>query len=223
MTPVTSMTGLAATLAAHPLLPSAWVQQKLCYYANSEACQTTDPEFERIVGVFKSSGYSWNALIRTIFASPLLTYAAPTSTAEQTREVVAVSRRDNLCAALNDRLGLTDVCALDALSEVSAKTTLPVIVSGLPSDGYGRDAVAPVLPNQPTALFPRRHGDASAKPSRRSSSTPHTPRRALKQWSSSSPPGAAIADFVDTLAGADAERPPIRAGPGRCNRNTTPP
>ena len=84
--------------------------QKLAYYANSVACDPTDPELQRIVGVFQSSGYSWNALVRELLSSPLTTYATPTTTAATNGEVVAVSRRDHLCAALNARLGFVDVC-----------------------------------------------------------------------------------------------------------------
>jgi hypothetical protein len=196
VTPVTSVGALASTLASHPLLPSAWVE-KLCYYANSEACQTNDPEFERLVGVFKSSGYSWSALVRAFFASPIVTYASATQTAVQSGEVVAVSRRDALCAALDDRLGLNDVCALDALSKVSNKTTVPLIVSGLPSDGYGRGAVAPVLPNQPT-LFYRAGTENICEAVAAMVIDAPSPAAGVKQWSSGQPT-AAITDFVETV------------------------
>jgi hypothetical protein len=196
VTPVTSVTALASTLATHPLLPAAWVQ-KLCYYANSEACQTTDPEFQRLVGVFKSSGYSWNALVRALFGSPLVTYASPTATSLQSGEVVAVSRRDALCAALDDRLGLNDVCALDALSQVSNKTTVPLIVSGLPSDGYGRGAVAPVLPNQPT-LFYRAGTENICEAVAAQVIDAPSPAAGVMQWSSTQATPA-IADFVQTV------------------------
>jgi hypothetical protein len=195
VTPVTSIAAFGATLAAHPLLASGWVE-KLCYYANSEACQATDPEFERIVGVFKSSGYSWNALVQALFASPLVTYATSTQTGAA-GEVVAVARRDALCAALDDRLGLTDVCALDALSKVSNKTTVPLIVSGLPSDGYGRGAVAPVLPNQPT-LFYRAGTENICEAVAGMVIDAQSPGPGVKQWSSTQPT-AAISDFVQTV------------------------
>ena len=196
VTPVTSVADLGATLAKHPLLPSGWVE-KLCYYASSEACQPTDPEFLRIVGVFKSSGYSWSTLVHELMTSPLVTYATPTQTAAQNGEVVAVSRRDALCAALDARLGLSDVCALDAFSGVSGKTTVPEIVSGLPSDGYGRGAVAPVLPNQPT-LFYRAGTENICEAVSAMVVDAASPPAGSKQWSSSSP-AAAIADFVATL------------------------
>jgi hypothetical protein len=194
--PVTTIAGLGSTLASHPLVPSAWVQ-KLCYYANSSACQTSDPEFKRIVGVFTSSNLSWSALVRELFASPLITYAGPTQTAAANGQVVAVARRDALCAALDERLGLTDVCALNALSAVSNKTTIPQIVSGLPSDGYGRGAVAPVLPNQPT-LFYRADTENICEAVAAMVVDPTSPPAGVTHWSSAQA-SVAIGDFVQTL------------------------
>jgi hypothetical protein len=171
--------------------------QKLCYYADSAPCDPADPEFQRIVGVFTGSGFSWGALVRAFFASPLVTYAAPTQSATEAGQVVAVARRDALCAALDERLGLTDVCALDALSNVSTKATVPQIVSGLPSDGYGRGAVAPVLPNQPT-LFYRAGTENICEAVAAMVIDAASPAAGVKQWSSAQP-GAAVADFVATL------------------------
>jgi hypothetical protein len=124
--------------------------QKLCYYANSAPCLATDPEFSRIVSVFQQ-GYQWDALVQELFSSPLTTHAKPTQTTALA-EVVSVSRRDHLCAALNFRLGLTDVCGLSVLTSGKA-TTVTEIAGGLPSDGYGRGATVPVLPNNPTLFY----------------------------------------------------------------------
>ena len=60
----------------------------------------------RVVGLFASSGWSWSVLVRELVASPLVTHAAHTKTLDDTGGVVAVSRRDHLCAAWNARLGL---------------------------------------------------------------------------------------------------------------------
>ncbi|MCH2109716.1 MAG: hypothetical protein MK135_10320, partial [Polyangiaceae bacterium] len=51
----------AARIAEHPLFSAAWVQ-KLCYYANSQACDEDDPEFIRLVTEFQSSGYDMKKL-----------------------------------------------------------------------------------------------------------------------------------------------------------------
>jgi hypothetical protein len=209
--PVFNLGDLTATLAQHPLFAPAWVQ-KLCYYANSTPCETGDPEFQRVVGVFKSSNFSWNALVRELLSSPLTTHAAPTQTATDQGEVIAVSRRDHLCAALDARLGLTDVCGLDALTKAQTHTTVPEIVGGLPSDGYGRGAVAPVLPNAPTLFY--RAGVENICEAVADlvvdAAQPESPD--TKQYSSAQP-DAAIADFVATLMALEPSDP--RAAPAQ--------
>jgi hypothetical protein len=204
--PVASIDDFAATLATHPLVAQGWAQ-KLCYYVNSTPCAADDPEFQRVVGVFKSSNLSWNALVKALVTSPLTTNVKETKTTAPSGQVVAVARRDHLCAALDSRLGLADVCGRDLLTAHAAKTVVPEIVSGLPSDGYGRGSVAPVLPNQPTLFY--RAGLENicgavadlvidAKPN---SNSPNA-----KQWQSSAA-DAAIADFVATVMGLAASDP----------------
>lgn len=150
--PVTSMSDLGDVLAAHPLFAKAWAQ-KLCYYANSSPCDSADPEFQRVVTAFQNSELSWNTLVAELFSSPLVTNANETQTADGSGEVVAVSRRDHLCAALDNRLGISDLCGLKAVTKKQQQATVAQIASGLPSDGYGRGSTIPVLPNQPTLFY----------------------------------------------------------------------
>ena len=194
--PVSSIDDFADILATHPLLPTAWTQ-KLCYYANSQPCLEDDPEFIRVVGVFQSSNMSWNVLVKELLSSPLTTNASPTKTTEQS-QVVAVVRRDHLCAALNNRLGLSDVCKLDTQSNAKA-STISEIVSGLPSDGYGRGSTVPVLPNQAT-LFYRAglENVCEAVSMKVIDATPDPTQPNAKNWSSAQP-DAAIADFVQLI------------------------
>jgi hypothetical protein len=194
--PVQTVDDLAAQLAHHPLFAEAWAQ-KLCYYVNSAACVSDDPELQRVIGVFESSGHSWNALVRELVTSPLTTHAVETKTATTTGEVVAVSRRDHLCAALDDRLGFADVCGLDVLNVKKQRTVIPEIVSGLPSDGYGRGSSVPVLPNQPT-LFYRAATEnvceaVAAQVIDVAAAAPGT-----RHWSSADP-DVAIKDFVQII------------------------
>jgi hypothetical protein len=193
---------LANILATHPLFAQAWVQ-KLCYYANSSACDASDPAFLQIVSDFTSSNYAWNSLVKELLSSPIVTNAVETATAAQNGEVVAVSRRDHLCAALNARLGFTDVCGLTALyaKGTASKQTIPEIVSGLPSDGYGRGAVAPVLPNQPTLFFRSATENICEAVAAQVIDVPVAAQTAgVMQWSSSQP-NAAITDFVSLVMG----------------------
>ncbi len=193
---VGSAADLGATLAAHPLFAPAWAQ-KLCYYANSSACETDDPEFMRVVSVFQSSGYSWNALVKELLSSPLTTNASPTKTTVDNGEVIAVSRRDHLCAALDARLGFADVCGLDAQTKQQAQGVIPQIVSGLPSDGYGRGGTAPVLPDQPTLFYRAGTENICALVAAQVIDTAK-PQSGVKQWTSADP-DTAIADFVHVV------------------------
>ena len=139
-----------------------------------------------------------------------------TATATQNGEVVAVSRRDHLCAALNARLGFTDVCGLDSLyaKGTPRRRRSPRSSPGCPSDGYGRGAVAPVLPNQPTLFF--RAGDREHLRGGRGAGHRRADRRSrrpgVKQWSSAQPTPA-IADFVSLIMGLTTSDP--RAAPAQ--------
>ncbi len=196
--PVTSVADLGSTLAAHPFFAGAWVE-KLCYYANSGPCDAADPEFQRLVSLFQASNYSWNTLVAELFASPLTTNAAPTETTTAHGEVVAVSRRDHLCAALDNRLGLSDVCGLKATTKKQLTATVPQIVSGLPSDGYGRGSTIPVLPNQPSLFYRAATENICAAVAAQVIDVAAAKRTDGGTTWSSSDPDSAIADFISTI------------------------
>jgi hypothetical protein len=196
--PVTTVADLGHTLANHPLLASGWAE-KLCYYVNSEPCDPDDPEFLAIVKLFQSSNYSWGTLVKAVVTSPITTHTASTRTATTNGEVVAVSRRDHLCAAWNARLGLADVCGLDSNKSAGTPPGMSSIVTGLPSDGYGRGSVAPVLPNQPSLFF-RAGTENLCELIATQVIDSKTPPPGAKTWSSTAP-DAAIADFVHLVMG----------------------
>jgi hypothetical protein len=193
--PMSTLDDFANDLATHPQFARAWVQ-KLCYYANSSPCSYDDPEFQRVVSVFVDSNYQWDTLVRELFASPLITHASRTMTADTNGVVVAVTRIDHLCAALNHRLGLTDACVLDPLNHVPPPrtSTIEKVTGGLPSDGYGRGAVVPVLPNEPSLFFRAAVENICIGIANQviDGTTP--------KWTSSNP-DAAIADFVSVMMG----------------------
>jgi len=193
--PVRTIDDFAQQLANHPLVPEAW-GQKLCYYANSAPCNPTDDEFKRVLGAFKDSGMSWNTLVRELLASPITTNASKTSTGATNGNVVAVSRRDHLCSALNNRLGFVDICQLDATLGGRAQSGIAQIISGMPSDGYGRGSTVPVLPNQPTLFYRAGLENVCASVAAMVIDAAPTPAQpGVKQWSSTKP-DVAIADFV---------------------------
>jgi len=194
---VSSVLDFGNVLANHPLLAQGWAQ-KLCAYVNSEACATNDPEFQRIATLFQSSNFSWNGLVKAMVTSPITTHSEKTTTATTNGEIVAVARRDHLCAAWNARLGFSDACGLDARTK-NPNPTIAQIVTGLPSDGYGRGSVMPVLPNQPT-LFYRAATENLCEQIALEVIDNKTPPPNVKTWSSAQP-DVAIADFVHLVIG----------------------
>ena len=154
-----TMYDLGKQIAIHPKFQIAWAQ-KLCAWANSGACLANDPELLRIAAVFASSNYNWNSLVHELFTSPLVTYLAATKTTETNGAPVAIARRAQLCATLSNRLGLPDVCGLQALQAGSCATncpprgnTVPAIATNLPSDGYSRGAVSALYVNNPDPFY----------------------------------------------------------------------
>lgn len=193
-----SVFDLATILSSHPLFASAWVQ-KLCEYANSQPCEANDPEFLRIVKDFQNSSYSWNALVADVLSSPLTTGATVTQTTADEGQTVAVARRDHLCAAINFRFGFDDICAL-LPTTTAISPTIAQIAQGLPSDGYGRGAVAPVLPNMPTLFYRAGTENICEALAGLLIDVPAAKQVARVAWSSANA-SAAIADFVQTVMG----------------------
>jgi hypothetical protein len=165
----TSMAGLGPLLlqatdqdttdAGGPLpLFALSVAQQLCYWANSNACSASDPVFRGIVADFVSSNYNFPALVKELFSSPLMTGAAATATYpadSNGNETVPVSiaRQAHLCAALSNRMGLSDVCALQAAVPTSAQTTTLTVAGSVAADAFSRGSQTPVTPVYPDLFY----------------------------------------------------------------------
>jgi hypothetical protein len=203
--PYKTISDLGTQLAAHVMYPGAWAQ-KLCFYANSQACDPSDTEFQNIVSDFKNGG-QWKTLVEDIFSSPITTNAVATMTATTEGELVSVARRDHLCTLINARLGLTDACGLDIVTTKNL-TGIPQIAAGLPSDGYGRGAPIPVLPAQPTLFF-RAGIENICEDVANEIIDATNPPVGAKTYSSASQAtvDAAIADFVGNLMGLTPDNP----------------
>jgi len=211
--PVRTIAEFAQALARHPLVAPGWVQ-KLCYHFNSAGCDEDDPEFQRLVKLFRDSGHAWNPLVKALATSPLVTHAAETRTARTAGEVVSVARRDQFCTALAARLELGDPCGLTGAANLfapEAPTAIPRIAMGLPSDGYGRGEVTPILPNDPTLFFVAGLENI-CKEVAEVVVDPKPGERPARRWSSDQP-DAAIDSFVVTVMGL--ARPDARAEQAR--------
>ena len=122
----------ASTLAAHPDFATGWVQ-KLCYWANSQACDQADPEFRRVTQAFVASGYKFKRLLVELLSSPLVTYAETSEHPGAAAPFVSITRKQHLCQLLSTRLGVDDACR-----EARAFAGL------IPEDDFSRGSAEPV-------------------------------------------------------------------------------
>jgi hypothetical protein len=134
------------------------VAQQLCYWANSNACSPSDSSFRGIVADFVSSNYNFPSLVKELFSSPLLTGAAATSTYPADSNgnetvPVSISRQAHLCAALSNRMGISDVCALQAAVPTSAQTTTLTVAGSVAADAFSRGSQTPVTPAYPDMFY----------------------------------------------------------------------
>jgi hypothetical protein len=150
---------LAEAMAAHPRFPIAWTQ-KLCRLANSSSCSEDDPEFLRVVQIFRDSHFNFKTLVRELYSSPIVTFASRTKTSDDAGVTVGISRREALCATLQNRLGLTDVCGLSSfiparnLNAAQARMLVARnLAMAVPGDGYSRGAETPLMPHDPNLFF----------------------------------------------------------------------
>jgi hypothetical protein len=78
-------------------------------------------------------------------------------------------------------------------------STISTIVSGMPSDGYGRGSTVPVLPNQPTLFYRAGIENVCAQIAPQLiDATANPDQPGVKKWSSKEP-DAAISDFVSIV------------------------
>ncbi|MFZ5892461.1 MAG: hypothetical protein ACOY0T_15485 [Myxococcota bacterium] len=127
--------------------------QRLCFFANSTACSESDPEFRRIALSFQNSNFNFVALLKELFSSPLVTGASKTASFADGGVPISISRRDQLCAALSNRLGRPDLCALAAALPTSAQSSIQRTAAAVPADTFSRGSESPVTPSDPTLFY----------------------------------------------------------------------
>jgi hypothetical protein len=127
--------------------------QKLCFFANSAPCVESDPEFRRIALAFQNSTFSFPTLLTELLSSPLVTGLADTATFDQQGMTISVARRDQICAALSNRLGKPDLCALAVPLPASAQAATMKIATSVAADAFSRGAESPVTPTDPTPFY----------------------------------------------------------------------
>jgi hypothetical protein len=143
---------LAKTLASHPRFQLAWAS-KLYFWASSTPAMEDDPELMRIADVFVKANYDFKTLAREVFSSPLLTLAAGTKTTQTNGVILSIARRDQFCAALSNRMGLTDVCGMETVKPTGAQNTIASRALLMPVDTYYRAYALPSYPTNPDLFF----------------------------------------------------------------------
>jgi hypothetical protein len=129
---------------------AAAITQKLCFYANSQACDVTSDEFRRIAFAFQNSGFNFPVLIKELFSSPLITGAGSSGAAPPP---ISISRRDHFCAALSNRLGVADLCSLAVPLPSTTQAATATIAGGVAADAFSRGSETPVTPSDPNLFF----------------------------------------------------------------------
>jgi hypothetical protein len=127
--------------------------QKLCFFANSAKCEESDPEMRRIALDFQNSNYDFKGLVRELFASPLVTSASSTQTAQTDGVTISVARRDQLCGALSNRLGRPDLCEIALPTPTDVTSAVNRLAGALPADGFSRGTEFPVTPPDPNLFY----------------------------------------------------------------------
>jgi hypothetical protein len=129
------------------------VTQKLCFFANSAACLESDPEFRRVAHVFEASNFNFATLLKEMLSSPLVTGAKPTTTADGNGFTISIARRDQLCAALSNRLGRPDLCSLGVAIPSAAQAATLKIATSIPQDSFSRGSEFPITTSVPTLFY----------------------------------------------------------------------
>ena len=134
------------------------VAQQLCFWGNSNACSPSDPTFRGVVADFVSSKYNFPSLVKELFSSALMTGAAATATypadsAGNATVPISISRQAHLCAALSNRMGVSDVCALTAAVPTSTQSTTLTIAGSVAADAFSRGSQTPVTPAYPDLFY----------------------------------------------------------------------
>lgn len=126
--------------------------QKLCFFGNSAQCDETDPEMRRIALAFETSNYNFKTLVRELYSSPLITAGASTKTFEKNGVTISITRRDQLCHALSNRLNVADICQIK-LPSPAKQSRIATLAGALPYDTFSRGVAEPVTSSDPNIFY----------------------------------------------------------------------
>ncbi|MEZ4463791.1 MAG: hypothetical protein R3F43_04530 [bacterium] len=169
--PMQTPIAFGRALASHPRFKTAWVQ-RLCYWANSQACNEADPAFVAIADAFEASGFDFKALIVDLFASPLVLDVP----------LISVTRANHFCPLVEARMEDATLC--DGLGAA---------LGLIPKDEFSRGDTAPALTATPSTF-----GFAAARGPVRAARHPARGRRGLRPGPQPAEPDAAVHRVVES-------------------------
>lgn len=126
--------------------------QKLCFFGNSSACDEGDPEMRRIAREFENSNFNFKRLVAELYSSPLITARAGTATFAKNGVTISITRRDQLCHALSNRLGIADICRI-YLPMTADHSRIGLLAGALPADAFSRGVAEPVTSSDPNIFY----------------------------------------------------------------------
>ena len=138
-----SLNRFGRMIAEHPQFALGWVQ-KLCFFANSDACDANDPEFQAIVRRFRNRGFNLKNMMLDLFSSHLVTGRAAGNGAQNSAQTISITRRTHLCNLLSNRTGVDNLCEQRRIRNV---------IGLIPDDDFARGAVDPTMPVLPNPVF----------------------------------------------------------------------
>jgi hypothetical protein len=127
--------------------------QKVCFFANSARCEETDPLMRQIAADFQAANYDWKTLVREIFSSPLVTASADTATFDADGITISITRRDQLCAALANRLAKPDICSIAVPTPPASASAMNLSAGAISADAFSRGTPYPVTPADPNLFY----------------------------------------------------------------------
>lgn len=86
-------------------------------------------------------------------SSPLVTATASTATFVQDGVTISIARRDQLCAALSNRLGKTDLCDIAMPTPTNVTSAINKLAGAVPADGFSRGTEFPVTSPNPNLFY----------------------------------------------------------------------
>jgi hypothetical protein len=135
------------------------IANQLCFFANSAPCGEDDELFRQIVLDFQNANYDFKTLVRELLSSPIVTASANTQTFVDNGGVtVSISRREQFCDALSNRLGIADLCNIDmptpdGTDVHNAAQNVTRLAGSISVDEFSRGSEIPVTPTTPNLFF----------------------------------------------------------------------